>query len=240
MDKRRRGLLKITIIHGQSHKGSTYHIAHSLAEKLGGDIREFFLPRDFGEFCMGCNSCFRVAENACPHYEKLLPITEAIDDADVLILESPVYVLHATGAMKALLDHYGWRWLIHRPEERMFSKQAVCISTAAGAGMKRTNQDMADSMLWWGVAKTYRYGIAVSATSWDGVNEKKKKKIDQRLTTLAAAIIRHQGKVKPGWKTRLYFYVSRMMQKNNMNPLDAAYWNAKGWTKKNRPWKKNP
>ena len=26
--------MKVTIIHGQSHKGSTYHIAHSLAEKL--------------------------------------------------------------------------------------------------------------------------------------------------------------------------------------------------------------
>ena len=43
--------MKIVIIHGQSHKGSTYHIAHILAEKISGDIKEFFLPRDFGEFC---------------------------------------------------------------------------------------------------------------------------------------------------------------------------------------------
>lgn len=26
--------MKVTIIHGQSHKGSTYHIAYNLAEKL--------------------------------------------------------------------------------------------------------------------------------------------------------------------------------------------------------------
>ena len=26
--------MKIVIIHGQNHKGSTYHIAHMLAEKL--------------------------------------------------------------------------------------------------------------------------------------------------------------------------------------------------------------
>ena len=26
--------MKIVIIHGQSHKGSTYHIAHMLAEKI--------------------------------------------------------------------------------------------------------------------------------------------------------------------------------------------------------------
>ena len=72
-------------------------------------------------------------EEHCPHYEKLKPIVEAIDEADVIILASPVYVYHATGAMKALLDHYGWRWMAHCPEEKMFKKQGVCIATAAGA-----------------------------------------------------------------------------------------------------------
>ena len=37
--------MKITIIHGQNHKGSTYHIAKMLAEKLEGEITEIFLPR---------------------------------------------------------------------------------------------------------------------------------------------------------------------------------------------------
>lgn len=30
--------MKIVIIHGQSHKGSTYHISHMLAEKISDDI----------------------------------------------------------------------------------------------------------------------------------------------------------------------------------------------------------
>ena len=41
--------MEIVMIHGQSHKGSTYHIARNLALKIGGDIKEFFLPRDFEE-----------------------------------------------------------------------------------------------------------------------------------------------------------------------------------------------
>ena len=106
-------MMKITIIHGQSHQGSTYHIARSLAQKLNGTITEFFLPKDFGEFCIGCTSCFQVSETKCPHFEKLSPITKALDNADVMILASPVYVYHATGAMKSLLDHYGWRWMVH-------------------------------------------------------------------------------------------------------------------------------
>ena len=131
-------IMKVTIIHGQSHKGSTYHIAHSLAEKLckntynsydihnvnnshnsnntdisndtfsaENSITEFFLPKDFDNYCIGCTQCFMQSEKKCPHYEKLAPITKAIDEADVIILESPVYVYHVTGSMKAFLDHYG-------------------------------------------------------------------------------------------------------------------------------------
>ena len=83
----------------------------------------------------------------------------AMDEADVIILASPVYVYHSTGAMKAFLDHYGYRWMVHSPEESMFKKQGVCISTAAGAGMKSTNKDMMDSLFFWGVAKRYQYGV---------------------------------------------------------------------------------
>ncbi|MDE5909024.1 MAG: NAD(P)H-dependent oxidoreductase [Lachnospiraceae bacterium] len=228
--------MKITIIHGQSHQGSTCNIARLLAEKLNGQVEEFFLPRDFGEFCIGCTACFAESETKCPHFEKLLPITKAIDGADVIILASPVYVYHATGAMKAFLDHYGWRWMVHRPEEAMFSKQAVCISTAAGGGMKSTNRDMAHSTFFWGVAKTYQYGVAVMETSWERVSAKKKLKIEKKLNLLAQKIVKRQGQIEPSIKTKMFFYVMRQMQKHGFNKADADYWERKGWTKKKRPW----
>ncbi|QOV19870.1 NAD(P)H-dependent oxidoreductase [Blautia liquoris] len=232
--------MKITMIHGQSHKGSTYHIARMLAEKLDGEILEFFLPRDFDGICVGCTNCFMKSETLCPHYEQLKPITEGIDQADVIILASPVYVFHATGAMKALLDHYGYRFMVHRPEESMFEKQAVCISTAAGAGMKTTNKDMADSTFFWGAAKTYKYGVAVAADSWDTVKPELKKRIDKKTTAIADKIMKHADCIKPGIKTRAFFHVMRVMQKNGWNETDAAYWNKKGWTAKKRPWKNQP
>lgn len=231
--------MKIVIIHGQSHKGSTYHIARQLAEKIGGEITEFFLPRDFGEFCVGCNTCFSIDETRCPHYEKLKPITEAMDAADVIILASPVYVYHATGPMKTFLDHYGYRWMVHTPEESMFRKQGVCISTAAGAGMKSTNKDMADSLYFWGVGKIYKYGQRVAAVKWDGVSAAYKQKIERDTTRIAQKVIRRHGHVKPGLKTKGMFYLMRLVQKNGWNPKDVEYWKEKGWTKKVRPWKNN-
>ncbi len=228
--------MKIAVIHGQSHKGSTYNIAKQLCDKLGGEIIEFFLPKDFDCFCKGCTTCF-TDETKCPHYEKLDPITKAMDAADVIILTSPVYVMHTTGSMKAFLDHYGYRFLVHRPEEKMFAKQAVCISTAAGAGMKSTIKDMADSTFFWGIAKTYKLGFAVMETRWEMVKPKIKQKIDKKTTSLANKISKKVGVIKPDIKTKAFFTVMSILQKNGFNPADKEYWIEKGWTKGKRPWK---
>lgn len=229
--------MKITIIHGQNHKGSTYNITHKLAEKLNGEITEFFLPKDYGEFCLGCGTCFTTSEKKCPHYEKTLPLTAAIDAADVLIFDSPVYVYHVTGAMKAFLDHYGYRWMVHSPEESMFRKQAVCITTAAGAGLSSTLKDMKDSLYFWGVAKIYKYGIAVAALNWDGVSDKKRKSIDKATKKLAEKILRKNGKVKPGLKTKAFFFLMHLLQRKGITEKDRLYWKEKGWTGNKRPWK---
>lgn len=228
--------MKIAVIHGQSHRGSTAHIAQLLAQKLGGEVTEFFLPRDFDSFCTGCTACFLRSERLCPHAEKLRPITEALDGADVILLESPVYVYHVTGAMKALLDHYGYRWMIHRPEEGMFHKQVVCLSTAAGAGMKSTTKDMADSAFFWGAAKIYRYGVAVAAVSWEKIAPKKRQRIERRIDRLAEQIRRGVGRVRPGVRTRLFFHLVRILQRRGWNEADVAYWREKGWDGKRRPW----
>lgn len=229
--------MKTVVIHGQSHRGSTYHIANELALKIGGDLKEFFLPKDFGEFCCGCFKCILETETKCPHFEKINSITQAMDEADVIILASPVYVMHASGSMKAFLDHYGYRWMVHRPEESMFSKQGVCISTAAGAGMKSTNKDMADSLLFWGVAKIYKYGKAVSATNWQEVSEKNKNSIDKATSSIAEKIIKNYGKEKPAMKTKFIFNIMRLSQNKGWNEVDVNYWKAKGWLGKDRPWK---
>lgn len=231
--------MQITLIHGQNHKGSTYHIGRMLAEQLTTEdkISEFFLPKDMPHFCCGCTTCFMKHESNCPHAASLNPITEAIDQADVLILTSPVYVYHVTGAMKSLLDHYGYRWMVHRPSPLMFQKQAVCITTAAGAGMRSACKDIMDSFFFWGVGKYYRYGVAIAAISWDEVKLKKKKSIETSLHKLKQKIINHADHVKPSVKTKLFFSFIRFVQKRGWNATDAAYWKEKGWTEKIRPWK---
>ena len=231
--------MKVLIISGTNHKGSTYNIGRIMAEKLTKpeDISEVFLPRDFDEFCYGCTNCFEKNEELCPHAEKLKPITELIDTSDVLILTSPVYVYHCTGQMKALLDHYGWRWMAHRPEEKMFSKQAVVVATAAGAGVKSTMKDMADSCFFWGIPQTYKLGRAVAAVDWQSVKPKIKDDINKKADSIAKKILKRQGKVPVSLKTKVFFKIMSLLQKNGWNKADVDYWKEKGWTEGKRPWK---
>jgi hypothetical protein len=44
--------MQIVMIHGQNHRGSTYHIGKMVADALGGTVTEFFLPRDLARFAL--------------------------------------------------------------------------------------------------------------------------------------------------------------------------------------------
>ena len=53
--------MKIVIINGQNHKGSTYHIGKILADAITSDkqIEKFFLSCDLNHFCVGCYTCIK-------------------------------------------------------------------------------------------------------------------------------------------------------------------------------------
>ena len=227
--------MKITLIHGQNRTGSTYHIARMIAEKIGGDIDEFFLPNDFGEGCFGCFVCVNKGKEYCPHYDKIKVIHHSMLSSDVIIIGSATYVLEMTGHLKNLFDHLFTSWLSHSPEPSMFSKTAVVVSTAAGFGMIGVTKSLAKQMFWLGVPKVYRLAAAVNAVSWD--EAKGKERINAKINKIAQKIIRKNGKAKPGIKSRFMFNMMRQMHKNNnWSPLDKEHWQRHGWLDKERPY----
>ena len=229
--------MKIVIVHGQSHEGSTCMAARKLARKVGGEIREFFLPRDFDKPCLGCYTCFKSGLPHCPHYKELEPLAAAILEADLLILASPVYVYHATGQMMSFLDHFGTWWMIHRPMPEMSRKQAVAISTGAGGGMKHTVQDMADSLEMWGIHKVYRLGVAVQASGPDEIPDRILEKIHRKTDRLANRIRKNAEKHGCNGRAKKWFYLMRMAHKGYQpTDPDYHYWQEHGWHGKGRPW----
>ncbi|MDD4124381.1 MAG: NAD(P)H-dependent oxidoreductase [Eubacteriales bacterium] len=174
--------MKITIINGQNHKECSWNMGQELVKALGEDneITEFFLPRDMPHFCIGCANCIYISEEKCPHYVSMKPIEDAVSGAELLIFTTPTYVYHASGSMKALLDHFAWRWIVHRPDGTSFSKQAVAVASSAGSTTKHTLNDIADSFKFWGIGRIYRFGMAVLASKWVEISPKKREKIEKK------------------------------------------------------------
>ncbi|MDO4484769.1 MAG: NAD(P)H-dependent oxidoreductase [Clostridia bacterium] len=230
--------MKIVIVHGQSHEGSTCLAARETARKIGGEVEEFFLPRDFDEPCRGCISCFNRDLTCCPHYSKLQRIEQALLAADVLIFASPVYVYHATGAMMNLLDHFGTWWMVHCPRPEMCRKQAVVIATAAGGGMKSTVRDMADSLEMWGMGRVYRIPQAVFTVSPKDIPAGKRKALHRKTDRVAAAVKCHAGESRMNHRAKKWFYIMRLMHRNgDKTTAEYAWWSKHGWFGKERPWK---
>lgn len=232
--------MKIAVIYGTSRKAksSTYNIAQQFIKCLseGEAVTEFFLPQCMPNFCRGCWQCF-TDHTKCSDYGYLRPIVEAMLDADLIIFTAPVYVYHVPGQVKAFLDHFGYQWMPHQPRKEMFSKQALLISTAAGAGTKSALKDLKDSMTFWGIAKTYTFGRNIHAADWDGVAEKMKLKLEKDIIRLSAKIKAESGNVKPSLKVKGLFYVMRLMQKKfKFNEADVKHWESHGWLEKERPW----
>ena len=229
--------MKIVIIHGQSHEGSTCMVAREVARKAGGEVREFFLPRDFRQPCLGCYTCFKTDLSKCPHFKELEPLAAAILEADLLILASPVYVYHATGQMMSFLDHFGTWWVVHRPMPEMSGKQAVAISTAAGGGMKSTVKDMADSLEMWGIRKVYRLGVGVQAARPAEIPDNIMRSIHRKTDRLACQIRANAGKRGYNRRAKSWFYMMRFAHRH-FPPAepDYGYWEERGWHRKKRPW----
>ena len=229
--------MKIVLIHGQNHKGSSYNIGRMLADEFSeGEVKEFFLPRDLEHFCVGCYSCIE-DETKCPYFEKKNAIMTEVEKADLLIFTTPTYCMRASAPMKAFIDLTFTYWMPHKPRKCMFSKKAVVISTAAGTGMKSAVKDISNTLFYWGVPYIKSYGVAVQAMSWEKVSKEKKERIKKDVQKMAKNL--KNKKVQVGLKTKFMFGIMRMMQLKDWgsSPEEKEYWKEQGWLGKQRPWK---
>lgn len=231
--------MKIVMLNGQNHKGSTYNIGKLIAGKLADEkeIVEFFLPSNLNHFCLGCYSCIEDM-TACPYYSEKEVIIRAIDEADILIITTPTYCMHMSAPLKAFFDLTFDLWMSHRPMESMFRKRAVILSTSAGSSQKSALKDVEDCLFYMGVPEIIKYGIAVQAMSWDGVSEKKKNKIHKDVEKIVKKL-RNGKRPRVHIKTRFVFMMMSLMQKKgwNSSPVETKYWKENGWLDGKKPWK---
>lgn len=238
--------MNITVINGTEKHGVTHQLKEIfLAEfKDRADITEYDLPKDCPNFCNGCVSCTLKGENTCKDAEYIGKIDQSLLRADLIVMTSPAYVFHATGAMKVLLDHFAYRWMPHRPASEMFGKRAVIITQCLGAGAKSAARDIKHSLSWWGISKIGIFtGALQSNIFWEKLSQKKQAQLTRKIKKLSRKFA-HIDYTKPAHTnliTKIKFSCCRMMQqslhKNDPAYLDGKYWAEQGWLGEVRPWK---
>lgn len=231
--------MKVVMLNGQNHKGSTYHMGRLLIDQLPGtpQVTEFFLPKDLPHFCSGCYACVE-DEARCPYAAEKGRILQAIEQADLLIVTTPNYCMAPSAPLKAFIDLTFTYWGSHKPRACMFAKRAIVLSTTAGAGTKQAIKPVKTTLACWGVPWVKSCGVAVQAMNWAGVSAKKKAAIEKKMGRLAKAAA-HSGRPRVPIKTKLLFWMMRKMQQANWGsgPTEKAYWQQHGWLGKERPWK---
>ena len=231
--------MKITVINGTEIKGCTYHIKESFIEVLqdGSEIKEFYLPKDLPHFCCGCKNCFFKSEQLCPHAEYVMPIWNAILDSDLLVFASPVYALRTTAQMKSLLDHLCVHWMVHRPDDRMFSKKAVILTNAIGIFNSGAQKDIATSLMWLGVSDVKKLGIGLlEGVIWNELSDKRRNTIIRKTKKLAKRY-KNTNSASKGIKVSFLFAFTKLMhqmiaKQEETLSADNQYWFNKGWIKR--------
>ena len=239
--------MNITVINGTEQKGCTFAMKELFLSAMGDGhtVTEYYLPRDCPVFCTGCKACFFSDVSVCPHSQYTMPIWASILSADILAFVSPTYVFHVTGQMKALLDHFGTKWMAHSPEKPMFRKQAVIITNAIGQGMGKTAKDVKDSLDFWGIARVFVIKSALFQAQWELVSDKKKAAMKSKCEHIAAKLKRKK-RVRPRLKIKILFSIMKMAQNmidkserkaGRERTKDYLHWKENGWLDGKKPWR---
>lgn len=233
--------MNITVIYatGRKARSSTYHIAQLLIEELldGGKLFEFQLPRDMPHVCAGCYACILGHEERCGGAAAMAPILAAMEQSQLIVFCTPTYAFHVPGQMKSLLDHFAYRWMVHRPDLSFLRKQAVIINTAGGGGMKSTVREIRDSADYWGMARTHVISQKVWNYDWPTLPDPFRAAALAKVKRTAERIRRRAEHLTPCLKVRCLFYLYRFLHSHGkMTEADDAYWREKGCNT-GAPWR---
>jgi len=137
-----------------------------------GEKVAFAVPRrDVAiELCDRFKSIFKYNKVVCVyggHHDQV--------EADLLVFTTPNYCMMPSAPMKTFLDLFFTNWLSHKPKEEMFLKQAIVLSTTAGAGAGKAAKLLANNLIHWGIPSVKTYGIAVNAMNWKWSLTKRRK-----------------------------------------------------------------
>lgn len=125
--------MKVLILNGSPHpNGNTKALADAFkegAESKGHDVTEVDAARMNIHGCLGCEYCHTRGNGRCIQDDDMQKIYPLLQQADVLVLASPIYYHGFSGQLKCTIDRF---YAIGGPGELKLKKIAMLLSSGAG------------------------------------------------------------------------------------------------------------
>lgn len=148
-------IMKILEICGSPRiKGNTEHIMELCEHQINNICKpgdkivydKIFIYNCNLGWCKGCRVCFNISEEKCPHTDELLIIKRKMEEADIIIIGSPVYLEDISGGLKNWMDRMAFN--CHRPF--LNGKPIYVYSTSAAFASSHAIKSMKRAIIAWG------------------------------------------------------------------------------------------
>ena len=96
---------KVVVISSSPRKGNSDILCNEFvkgAEEVGAEVKRFWLGDYQINYCKGCLACLNTAR--CVQQDDAATVIEAMGEADVICLATPVYFYNMSAQLKTLLD----------------------------------------------------------------------------------------------------------------------------------------
>ena len=150
--------MKILVLSGSPHKnGNSMYMAQALCAHLDGDVSHFYAYDGAVSPCIDCGVCSRT--DGCSVRDGGADLLRQIDEADVIVLASPVYFSDLTGPMISAASRLQYLWMRRQAGEEPISPKKRCgVILLSGGGNGKPDRALANARCY-----LHQLGVKISA-----------------------------------------------------------------------------
>ena len=213
--------MKVLAIISSLRKKNTYNTIKQI-ESIHNSIDEceyeyLFLREVNLKNCRGCHLCLTKGEQFCPHKDDRDLIINKIESSDAVILASPNHTMNVNWLMKNFIDRFSY--IMHRP--KYFNQRFMIVITSGSyPGIKQATNALAPIVS--GGKIISRLSVMISP----GMNEKKKKKQDDKIITEAkkfSKILKNKFEFKSSFGYLVWFSAFKATAEMSKQYFPADY-----------------
>lgn len=224
--------MNVTIIYGTTSKVNTYNsvqlLLNNLSLSMNIKVAEFFLPKDLPSFNRGCFSCLINGAEGHFHVNYVDTIVKSLDDSDLIILASPVFICDISADMKSFLEHLSYKYMQKKTSSSLNNKIGLVMSTATGAGLSNTTKTLKKHLTFLGINNIFTFSETVYEMNLKDVKLKTKIHINKKISKLSNNILDLYIKsysIKASILSKIIFSPKRTLLKEyDCNIIDLNHW----------------